>query len=135
MASHDNDNDNDEDDMPHASAIEAASERGSIPGAVLVAADATGRFRYARAFGRTAHGETLRVDSAMWLASATKLMTAVAALQQVERGLVGLDGDLGAVLPEAVREGVLEGWGADGEPILKKREGAVTLRYVRMITT
>jgi CubicO group peptidase (beta-lactamase class C family) len=30
----------------------------------------------------------------------TKLMTSVAAMQVVEKGLVGLDDDLGAILPE-----------------------------------
>jgi CubicO group peptidase (beta-lactamase class C family) len=35
-----------------------------------------------------------------WMASMTKLMTSVAAMQVVEKGLVGLDDDLGAILPE-----------------------------------
>lgn len=115
-------------DMPHVAIMEAACQRGEIPGAVLVAADATGKFQYSRAFGQTARGEKLEVDSTMWLASSTKLMTAVAALQQVQRGLIGLDDDVSSVLPEAVAQGVLEGCDSDGQPIIKEREGVITLR-------
>lgn len=115
-------------DLPHVAIFEAACQRGEIPGAILVAADATGKFQYARAFGQTALGEKLEVDSTMWLASSTKLMTSVAALQQVERGLIKLDDDISGVIPEAVAHGVLEGWGSDGQPIIKEIEVTVTLR-------
>ena len=72
--------------LSHEAAYEEACREGQLPGAVLVATDATGKFRYAKAFGETAWGEKLSVDSVMWIASCTKLMTSVAALQQVERG-------------------------------------------------
>ncbi|KAI1083972.1 beta-lactamase family protein [Whalleya microplaca] len=106
----------------HESVFEDACHNGQIPGAVLVAADATGKFRYAKAFGKTAFGETLSTDSVMWLASCTKLMTAVAALQQVERGHIGLDEDIDKILPELAALQVLEGFDDEGNPIYQKRD-------------
>jgi CubicO group peptidase (beta-lactamase class C family) len=40
------------------------------------------------------------INATFILASCTKLMTSIAALQCVERGQVGLDDDLGEVVPE-----------------------------------
>ncbi|KAL7624311.1 hypothetical protein AAE478_005872 [Parahypoxylon ruwenzoriense] len=112
----------------HEPIFEAACHAGEIPGAVLVAADATGKFKYAKAFGKTSRGETLSVDSVMWIASCTKLMTAVAALQQVDRGNIGLDEDVTGVLSEVAALQVLEGFDEEGKPILKERQGTITLR-------
>ncbi|RYP90636.1 hypothetical protein DL770_003237 [Monosporascus sp. CRB-9-2] len=114
----------------HESIYEEACRKGELPGAVLVAADATGKFQYAKAFGETAYGEKLSADSVMWIASCTKLMTSVAALQQVDRGNIGLDEDLSRVLPELAALEVLEGFNSEDKPILKKREGVITLRLL-----
>ncbi|KAI2473450.1 beta-lactamase family protein [Annulohypoxylon bovei var. microspora] len=114
----------------HESAFEAACEAGQIPGAVLVAADATGKFRYAKAFGKTAHGETLATDSVMWMASCSKLMTSVAALQQVDRGHIGLDEDIGKVLPELNALKVLTGFDGEGKPVYEERQVTITLKHL-----
>ncbi|KAI0142433.1 beta-lactamase family protein [Hypoxylon sp. NC0597] len=114
----------------HEPIFEAACQAGEIPGAVLVAADATGKFRYAKAFGKTAHGETLATDSVMWLASCSKLMTSVAALQQVERGHIGLDEDIGKVLPELNSLQVLTGFDEEGKPVFEERQSSITLRHL-----
>lgn len=114
----------------HESAYEEACRTGVLPGAVLVAADATGKFHYAKAFGETARGEKLALDSVMWMASCTKLMTAVAALQQVEQGKIGLDDDVANLLPELAAAEVLDSFDSEGKPVLKKREEKITLRYV-----
>ena len=60
----------------------------------------------------------------------TKLVTAVAAMQVVEKGLVGLDDDLGNVMPELSNLDVLEGFDDNGQPMLGKQTKPVTLRYV-----
>lgn len=114
----------------HESAYEEACRTGVVPGAVLVATDATGKFRYAKAFGETARGEKLALDSVMWTASCTKLLTAVAALQQVDRGNIGLDDDVATILPELAAAEVLEDFDSEGKPVLKKREEKITLRYL-----
>jgi len=68
-------------------------------------------------------------DSTTWIVSCTKLVMSVAALRMVEKGLVGLDEDIGRVLTEWKSPGILEGFEEDtGRPILKNK---MTLRYVR----
>ena len=114
--------------LSHEAAYEEACREGQLAGAVLVATDATGKFRYAKAFGETAWGEKLSVDSVMWIASCTKLMTSVAALQQVERGNIGLDDDVTSWLPELASLDVLEEFDEDGKPIMKQRIGPITLK-------
>jgi CubicO group peptidase (beta-lactamase class C family) len=58
----------------------------------------------------------------------TKLVTAVAVMQIVEKGLVGLDDDLGKIVPQLSNMDILEGFGEDGKPILTKQTKLVTLR-------
>ncbi|KAF3071204.1 Acyltransferase LovD [Daldinia childiae] len=112
----------------HEAVFEAAYQAGEIPGVALVAADATGKFRYEKSFGKTAHGEPFKTDSVVWMASCTKLMTSVAALQQVQRGHIGLDEDVGKVLPEVAALKVLKDFDAEGKPIFEDRKEPVTLR-------
>jgi CubicO group peptidase (beta-lactamase class C family) len=60
--------------------------------------------------------------------SMTKLVTAIAVLQCVERGLVSLDEDISNYLPEWKNPHVLEGFNGE-EPILRPAEGFISLRY------
>lgn len=69
----------------------------------------------------------------MTLASASKLITSIAALQVVESGLVGIDDDLGVVLPELGALKVLKE--VDGEVRLEERTEKITLRYVTVKTS
>jgi hypothetical protein len=73
-------------------------------------------------------------DTVFFLASSTKLITAVAAMQCVERGFIGLDEPVGKHLPEFESPSVLEGWreGVNGkeEPILRPARTKVTLRQL-----
>ncbi|KAI1655740.1 beta-lactamase/transpeptidase-like protein [Daldinia decipiens] len=112
----------------HEAVFEAAYQAGEIPGVALVAADATGKFKYEKSFGKTAHGEPFKTDSVVWMASCTKLMTTVAALQQVQRGHIGLDEDVGKVLPEVAALKVLKDFDAEGKPIFEDKKELVTLR-------
>lgn len=64
------------------------------------------------------------------LASQTKLLTAVAALQVVERGLIALDDDVAELLPELAGQKVLTGFDEDDKPILVDRNGPITFRFV-----
>jgi CubicO group peptidase (beta-lactamase class C family) len=65
----------------------------------------------------------------VWLASCTKLVTAIAALQCVERGLFSLDEptDTDRLLPEWNNPTILTGWDDDG-PILRLAKEKITLR-------
>jgi CubicO group peptidase (beta-lactamase class C family) len=71
----------------------------------------------------------LEIDTMMAIASCTKLITTIAALQCVERGQIGLDDDVAGFLPELARLEILTGMdSATGKPMLKKRENKITLR-------
>jgi CubicO group peptidase (beta-lactamase class C family) len=58
----------------------------------------------------------------------TKLMTTVAAMQCVERGLIGLDDDVSSVLHEWKDAEILDGFDESGKPKLRKAKNKITLR-------
>lgn len=69
----------------------------------------------------------------MWLASCSKLVTAVSALQCIERGLFSLDdpADVSRLLPEWNNPEILAGW-KDGKTDLQPAKEQITLR--RLLT-
>ena len=68
-------------------------------------------------------------DSILALASCTKLMTAIAALQCVEKGLLNLDDDVVHLLPEVGSFGIITGFNeSTGDPITIPKTNPVTLR-------
>lgn len=70
-------------------------------------------------------------DSVFHLASCTKLVTSVAALQCVERGMLALDEDVAVVLPEWSASKILTGFDeVTGEPVLQRSEAKLTLRHL-----
>jgi len=60
----------------------------------------------------------------------TKLITSIAALQVVEKGLVGLDDNLNMILPEFKDLKLLTGLDDLGKPTFGKIAKTVTLRCV-----
>jgi CubicO group peptidase (beta-lactamase class C family) len=112
-------------------ALEQAVISGGVAGVVALAADETGVI-YEGAFGSRELGADvpMTVDTVFWIASMTKAITSVAAVQLVERGQITLDEPLGARFPELADPQVLEGFNAAGEPILRPARGAITLRQL-----
>lgn len=116
--------------------IERACRDSEIPGLVMVAGDREGKFYYEKAFGnrslKIGKQDPMPLDAVMWLASCTKLVTAVAVMQCVEKGLLNLDDDVAGILPELKDMDVLLGFetGDDGKekPILTKNTKRITLR-------
>ena len=108
--------------------LRGAVEDGIVPGVVAMATDGT-RTLYEGAFGVRALGgdAAMTLDSVFWVASFTKAVTSVAAMQLVEQGRLGLHDPLDAVVPRLAGLQVLEGFGADGQPILRPAKRAVTL--------
>src|SRR5215831_19134237 len=90
--------------------FEQAVEAGDVPGVVAVAADDTGVI-YQGAFGKRVLGgdADMTLDTVAWIASMTKAITSVAAMQLVEQGQVTLDEPLVDRLPELADIQVLEG--------------------------
>ena len=68
-------------------------------------------------------------DTVLALASCTKLMTAICALQCVERGLLFLDHDVTGLLPEVGKFGIMTGFDdTTGQPITTPNTKRATLR-------
>ena len=109
--------------------LSTAAATGRTPGFVA-AVWQDGRPLYSGAFGTLHIGGTdpMCEDAVFWLASMTKALTSVAALQLVDQGRLSLDSDLGELLPPLARPQVLEGFSEDGQPRLRPARTPVTLR-------
>jgi len=111
--------------------FQQACDARELPGVVLVASDSAGKFKYEKAFGLKSSTKKIGVDSTFIMASCTKLMTSISALQCVERGQIGLDDDVSTVLTELKDIQILTGFkeGTE-EPIFKKAENKITIRQL-----
>jgi methyl acetate hydrolase len=111
--------------------LNAAVSDGRVPGVVALAADRGGTF-YQGAFGQrgVADPTTMRTDTIFRIASMTKAVTGVAAMQCVERGKLSLDQPAGELMPELAEPKVLEGFDAGGKPILRPARRKITLRLL-----
>lgn len=114
-------------DHTFADAVAAAD----LPGAVGLIVDRAGT-RYARAFGLadTGTGAPMEVGTVCQIASMTKAVVAVAAMQLVERGKLELDAPVGVLLPELAEAQVLTGFGDDGAPQTRPAARDITLRHL-----
>ena len=111
--------------------LRQACEAKDIPGVVAMAA--TGKdVIYQNAFGKRdlSKDDAMTPDSVFWIASMTKAITSAAAMQLVEQGKLSLDEPVGRLLPDLADPQVLEGFDADGAPILRPAKGAITLRQL-----
>ena len=120
--------------QPHAqidAVLRRATEAKEVPGVVAVAATDKGLL-YEGAFGTRdlANGPEMTPDTIFRLASMTKAVTSVAAMQLVEQGKLQLDQPAGAVLPELAAPQVLEGFDDAGAPRLRPAKRPITLRHL-----
>ena len=111
--------------------FEQAFAGADLPGAVGMIVDRDG-VRFSSVLGEAdAVGHVpMREHTLFQIASMTKAITSVAALQLVEQGRLSLDADIGAVLPDLADPKVLTGFAADGAPQLRAAAGPVTLRHL-----
>src|SRR5262245_12411788 len=109
--------------------LKHAVDAGDVPGVVALAADDRG-IVYAGAYGVREIGtaEAMSLDTVMFLASMTKAVTSVAAMQLVEQGRIRLDEPLGAHVPELAAVQVLDGFDDAGMPRLRPPRRPLTLR-------
>ncbi len=111
--------------------LRAAVERGEVPGVVAVAGTAE-RVIHEGAFGDRGLDQSAPMDltTVFRIASMTKAVTAVAAMQLVEAGKLHLDRPAAEVTPGLADRQVLEGFDAAGRPRLRPARGAITLRQL-----
>ncbi|KAK1149048.1 hypothetical protein N8T08_007725 [Aspergillus melleus] len=91
-----------------------------------------GTFMYIDSFGETTDGTCAEAtDPPVYaIASCTKLLTTIAALQCVDKGLLELDVPIDQVLPEWENPKVLRGVDVDSQPILEDARRQITLRQL-----
>ncbi|TCK27264.1 serine hydrolase domain-containing protein [Pseudonocardia endophytica] len=111
------------------SLLSAAVADGRVPGVAAMAGNAAGT-TYTGAFGSRTGSEPFTPDTVTWLASTTKAIVAVAALQCVERGELDLDAPMGELLPQLAAPQVLEGFDDDGTPRIRQARTPMTLRHL-----
>ena len=97
-------------------------DAGDMPGVVALAATADGLL-YEGAAG-------LAPDAVFRIASMTKTVTCVAAMQLVERGKLSLEAPVPAIDPALALPQVLDGFDAAGAPRLRPAKRPITLRHL-----
>jgi methyl acetate hydrolase len=112
-------------------ALIAAAELEPAPGFVAMASLPGGQ-RYLRAFGRRgiSSAEPMTADTLFWIASFTKLVTSIAALQLIEEGRLSLDQTVASILPDFADLPILEGFDETGAPRLRRASDAPTIRHL-----
>src|SRR3984957_14385937 len=112
-------------------ALSGAAASRTVPGVVAMAADAGGKI-YEGAFGvrSLASGTPMTLDTVFRIASMTKAITSVAAMQLVERGRLTLDGPVPAIDPALASPLVLTGFDAAGQPQLRPAKRPITLKHL-----
>ena len=110
--------------------LASAAANGDVPGVVagVTTADET---IYEGGFGErvVGGGVAMTVDTVAWIASMTKAITGVAAMQLVEQGKLDLDAPAGDVVAHLKEVQVLAGF-QDGKPIMREPRRPVTLRHL-----
>jgi len=112
-------------------ALDEACAAGRVAGAVAMAVRGE-EVIYDGAFGRRSVDDAAPMtrDTVFWIASMTKAITGVAAMQMVEQGRLALDAPIGRVLPRLAEPKVLDGFDAAGKPRLRPAKRAITLRQL-----
>ncbi len=118
--------------LPRIDAVlRAVVDAGEIPGVVAMAATDRGLL-YEGAFGRRVLGgaQTMTLDSVFRIASMTKAVTSVAAMQLVEQGKLALEAPVPDIDPILSAPQVLEGFDGEGAPRLRPAKRPITLRHL-----
>jgi methyl acetate hydrolase len=106
-----------------------------LPGVAAMVTDRTGTL-YEGAVGERVLGSgvPMTTDTVFAMYSATKAIAATAVLQLVEAGQLDLDAPAKAYLPELGQFEVLEGFDADGKPLLRAPKRDITTRMLLLHT-
>ena len=112
--------------------LRAFVERKDVPGIVVIAGDQQGVV-YQGAFGlaESGAGRAMTMDAIIRIASMTKAVTAVAAMQLIEAGKLSLDDRADKYLPELANVPVFESFDpATGAYTLRPAKSAITVRQL-----
>ena len=111
--------------------LSKAVQVGAAPGFSAAWITSDGAANTAAA-GTLAQGNSTPVGdgSLFWIASCTKAVTALAALQLVEQGILTLDAPVAAHLPGLAAPLVLTGFDQAGNPVTRPAKTPITLRHL-----
>ncbi len=120
--------------VSNTAAIDATLRSGiaarKIPNAAGMVANGT-QTLYEGAFGiRDTSGAPVAVDSIFAIASMTKAVTTVAAMQLVESGKLHLEDRVSKFLPKLANPRVLIGFNKNGSPIIQPAKNQITLKHL-----
>lgn len=117
--------------MTNDSNLEEAFAAAQLPGMVGLIVDRDG-LRYSRALGLAdaSTGAQMGEDTLCQIASMTKALVSLAAMQLVEGGRLSLDAPIGDVLAELADPQVLTGFDPAGQPQLRAAVRPLTLRHL-----
>ena len=109
--------------------LNAAVDRGDLAVAMGMVGDSSGiQLVHASGHRDASAKEPVEPDAIFAIASMTKLVTTIAALQLVEDAKLDLDTPVDAYLPQLAKLSVLKGFGEDGAPIFVDSHRAPTAR-------
>jgi CubicO group peptidase (beta-lactamase class C family) len=111
--------------------LQNAVANGDVPGVVAAVTNREETI-YEGGFGERiiGSGSAMTSDTVVWIASMTKAITGMAAMQQVEQGTLGLDSPARDVIPYLGEVEVLEGFDDAGQPITRAARQPITLRHL-----
>jgi len=110
--------------------LEQAVSSGALPGVVAMVGDHEGTL-YEGVYGRLSveRDEPARADTMFWIASMTKAVVSVAALQLIERGDLDLEQPVVDIVPAFGELAILDGFDVD-VPRVRVATRPVTLRHL-----
>jgi methyl acetate hydrolase len=114
-------------------ALASAVKRGDVPGGLVAMAATKDRVLYQGAFGKAdvAHDRPMTIDALFHIASMTKAVTCVAAMQLHEQRRFALDDPAEKYLPELASLSVFESFdGATGAYTVRPASTKVTIRQL-----
>ncbi|MGH7094622.1 MAG: serine hydrolase domain-containing protein [Stellaceae bacterium] len=111
--------------------LSASVDRREIPGVVAMATSEHGLL-YEGAFGvrKLPSGAAMTPDTVFRIASMTKAITSVAAMQLVEQGKLLLDAPVPDIDPGLSAPLVLDSFDAGGQPVLRPAKRPITLKHL-----
>lgn len=111
--------------------FEQAFLEANLPCAVGMIVDREGvRFTQALGVADMDSQTPVNENTPFQIASMTKALVSVAAMQLVEQGKLNLDAPIGDLLPDLAQPQVLTGFGTDGQPQLRSAARPITLRHL-----
>jgi CubicO group peptidase (beta-lactamase class C family) len=111
--------------------LKAGIDAGDVPGVVAMATNRK-ETTYSGGFGLRVMGQPapMSEDTVVWIASMTKALTGVAAMQLVEQGKIDLTSPASKWVPQLGQVQVLEGFDDAGKPKLRAPKRPITMRHL-----